>query len=42
MDRSGERREMVCALESAEMAFVVVVVVENKGLFGFVYFMLNF
>ena len=41
MDRSGGRRELICALESAEMAFMVVVV-ENKGLFGFVCSMLNF
>ena len=41
MDRPGGRREMICAFESAEMAFVVVVV-EDKNLFGFVYSMLNF
>ena len=41
MDRPGERREMMCAFESAEVAFVVVVG-ENKGLFGFVCSMLNF
>ena len=41
VDRPGERREMICALESAEMAFMVVVV-GNKCLFGFVCSMLSF
>ena len=40
-DRPAERREMIWALESAEMAFMAVVV-ENKGLFGFVCSMLSF
>ena len=41
VDRPEERRRMICAFESAEMAFMVVVV-GNKGLFGFVCSMLNF
>ena len=41
VDRPAERREMICAFESAEMAFMAVVV-ENKGLFGFVCPAMNF
>ena len=41
VSRPGERGELIYALESAEMAFTVVVV-EKKGLFGFVCSMLSF
>ena len=41
MNKSAERGEMICVLESAEMASMVVVV-ENKDLFGSVCSMLNF